>query len=228
MGLRPAKTCRHVKGQPWTRVSQKKPRKSFVKGVPHARVRQFNMGTDKRYELEAKLVAAEPIQVRDNALESARQAANKFLEKKLVANFFLQVTRYPHLVLREHSVLGVAGSDRISKGMKRAFGRPKGRMACLHANEAVFVSRIMKKDLAVLREAFERAKKKLPGAYRTVLRDISNDSVNLARKEHVFKKKEEPKPVAEAAPVAVVGAPPAEGGTKEEAVATAGGEEKKK
>ncbi|MFH0922923.1 MAG: 50S ribosomal protein L16, partial [Candidatus Micrarchaeota archaeon] len=156
------------------------------------------------------------------SLESARQAANKYAEKKLFQNFYLQVVPYPHLVVRESASLGVAGADRISKGMKRAFGRPKGRMALLHKGDAVLRARIMKKDLSILKEAFRRARLKMSGDFTLTIRDITADSINMARKEHVFKKKEEEKPKEEAAPAAA--ATPAEGETpaKEEK------EEKKK
>ncbi|VVB66924.1 50S ribosomal protein L10e [Candidatus Norongarragalina meridionalis] len=223
MGIRPAKTCRVLRAQPWTRVSKRKPRKSFVKGVPNSKVRQFNMGTDKRYELEVDLVAQTPIQVRDNSIEAARQAANKYLEKKLFANFYLQVVAYPHLVLREHSALGVAGADRISKGMKRAFGRPKGRMARIHAGEVLFRARIMAKDLTVLKKALDRAMRKISGKWKWRVRDITSDSLNMTRKEHVFKKKEIEKPKEETPAAAAAAAAPAEGKAEEAAPA----EEKK-
>jgi len=213
MGIRPARTCRVLKAQPWTRVSTRKPRKSYVKGVPNSKVRQFNMGTDKRYELEVDLVAQVPIQVRDNSIEAARQAANKYLEKKLFANFYLQVVASPHLVLREHSALGVAGADRISKGMKRAFGKPKGRMARIRPDGVLFRARIMAKDLTVLKKALDRATRKISGKWKLRIRDITSDAINLNRKEHVFKKKEVERPKEEAAPAAAeaAAAAPAEG-----------------
>ena len=122
----------------------------------------------------------------------------------LLQNYFFQVTAFPHLVVREHSALGVAGADRISKGMKLAFGKPKGRMAHLNKGSVLFTSRIMEKDLPVLKRAFELARSKLSGLYSLNIRDIRNDALNVSRKEHVFKKKEEPKPEKEttAAPAA--------------------------
>lgn len=197
MALRPAKTCRSPRGQPWARISLKTPRKSFVKGAPNPRVRQYNMGVDKRYEIEAMLVAEEAIQIRDNALEAARQAANKFLEKHLPGNYFLQLVAYPHLVHREHSMLGVAGADRISKGMKLAFGRPKSRLARLDKGDAVFIARVMEQDLPLLKQAFSRAEKKMSGKYLLKTRDIRRDPLNLARREHIFEAVEEEEKVEE-------------------------------
>ncbi|MEM0475599.1 MAG: 50S ribosomal protein L16 [Candidatus Norongarragalinales archaeon] len=228
MALRPARTCRSPNGQPWTRISRKRPRKSFVKGAPDSRVRQYQMGTDKRYELEARLVALQPVQIRDVSIESARQAANKFLESKLVGNYYLQVVTFPHFVLREHSALGVAGADRISKGMKLAFGRPKGRLARVRRGDCVFLARIASKDLPVLREAFNRARRKLSGSWKLVIRDISRDAANLARKEHSFKKREEEKPKeGAAAPASAAASAATSAGTSSEGVAAKEGAQAK-
>ncbi|MFH1056692.1 MAG: 50S ribosomal protein L16 [Candidatus Micrarchaeota archaeon] len=212
MGSRPAKTSRRISGQIWSRISKRKPRKSYVKGAPHPKVRQYLMGVDKPYELEVELQEQYGVRIRDNALEAARQAANKFLEKSIPGNYFFQIVPYPHLVLREHTALGVAGADRISKGMKKAFGRPKGRLAQIEAGNAVMRARILSKDLPLLKEALGRASLKMPGKTKISIRDISKDASNLAKKEVVFvKKEEEVKPVEEAAAEAA----PAAGETAE-------------
>lgn len=237
MGLRPARTVREVKAQPWARISRKKPRKSYVKGAPNSKVRQFNMGSDRYYELELELVLEAPIQLRDNAIEAARQAINKVLEKNLESNYFLQVLKFPHLVIREHSALGVAGADRISKGMKRAFGKPKGRMARIASGEGVFRARVDKSALAVAKKAFKRGQLKLSGMYTLVIRDIANEPWNVAKKGKAavsFKKKEvEVAKVEEAAPAAAEGAAAPAAGTEGKAPAAEGkpvskAEEKKK
>ncbi len=214
MGLRPARTIREIKGQPWSRISKVKPRKSFVKGAPKPKVRQYNMGTDKRFEVEVDIQPKFSLNLRDAAIEAARQAANKYLENKLLDNFFLQVVSYPHLVVREHSALGVAGADRISKGMKKAFGKPKGRMAQVNKGHTVIRARIMKADLPTLKEAFKRATAKLTGAYNIVVRDITADKANLARSilGRKMKKRVEEKPV-EAAAAPAAGAPAVAGAT---------------
>lgn len=180
-GLRPAKSCRAVKRQSWTRVSRHKPRKSFVKGVPNSRVRQWLMGSNKQFEIKAELTATKPIQARDNSIESARQAANKCLEKTLMHDYCLVIRKYPHEVRREHTALGVAGADRISSGMKGAFGRPKGRMARITTGSCLLEVRLKEANLRVAKDALKRAALKLPGAYEIIITDIRNDSENLKR-----------------------------------------------
>lgn len=139
------------------------------------------MGKNKRFEVELELVADYDVQVRDNAIEAARMAANKHLEKALEHNYFLRVAKYPHHVLREHAALGVAGSDRISKGMKGAFGKPKGRMALVNKGTALFRVRCEESAIKVAKEALKRANLKIPGKYEVTVRDIRKDPLNLER-----------------------------------------------
>ena len=221
MGLRPARTVRDDKAQPWARMSRATPRKSFVKGAPNPKVRQYIMGAEKFYEMQADLVAVEEIRMRDNALEAARQISNKYMEKHLPLNYYLQLLKYPHYVIREHAALGVAGSDRISKGMKLAFGRPKGRTAKVKKGEAIFRARFMNKDLQVIKAGLKRARLKLSGFFKLVYTDISKEEWNIAKGTvaKVFKVKEveAPKPEAAAAAAAptaaeAAAAPAAAGG----------------
>jgi large subunit ribosomal protein L10e len=237
MGLRPARTVRMSQGQPWARLSNKKPRKSYVKGAPRPKVRQYNMGVDRFYETEINLLAEGNIQLRDNSLEAARQVAVKYLEKNLPGQYYFGILKYPHLIIREHSALGVAGADRISKGMKRAFGRPKGRMARVKHDENVFVIRVNNKDIGVVKQAFRRAKLKMSGSFYEVMRDIRNDPKNLAKvgKEVIMKvkiteeKKKEEVPAAGAvAPEAGKEGEKAPEGKAAEAKPEAKKEEKKK
>ena len=227
MGLRPARTVRTAQGQKWARISSARPRKSFVKGAPRPKVRQYEMGTDKYYTTSVELVAQYPIFVRDNALEAARQAANKYLEKTLlIENYFFKVLKYPHLVIREHSALGVAGADRISKGMKKAFGRPKGRMAEVSKGESLFRVYCNAELVPAVKIALTRANLKLSGGYDLIVADITTNQVNLAKKgkaARLIKVREEAKPVAEAATVTAEGGKPGEPG----AAGTAPGKEGK-
>ena len=204
MGQRPAKTVRDDKGQPWARTSRATPRKSFVKGAPQPKIRQYIMGADKFYEMQLDLVAQEEIRLRDNSLEAARQIANKFMEKNVPLNYYLQILKYPHYVIREHAALGVAGSDRISKGMKLAFGRPKGRVARVKKGEPIFRVRFMAKDLAFIKAGLKRARLKLSGFFKFEYKDISKEEWNIAKGmiAKVFKTKEVEVPKAEAAAAA--------------------------
>jgi len=162
MTLRPGRTTKRLK-RPWTRVSKKKPRKSYVVGAPFARIHIFNMGNpNKQFDTHLHLVASHSVQIRDNALESARIVSNKFLEKIIPDNYFFKVLVFPHNVLREHSMATGAGADRFSSGMRLAFGKPSGRAARIMKNQKLMTLMIDKKNLDVGRLALKRASKKLP------------------------------------------------------------------
>lgn len=162
MALRPGKTTRK-KERPYTRVSKKKPRKSYVAGVPYSRIHIFETGNkDAKFDHEVYLISNNTVQVRDNALEAARVVANKMLTEKLSKNFFMKILVYPHHVLREHSIATGAGADRYSQGMARAFGRPKGRAAQIRTGQRIILVRVNKENLKIAKEALKRAGSKLP------------------------------------------------------------------
>ncbi|MCX6776595.1 MAG: 50S ribosomal protein L16 [Candidatus Micrarchaeota archaeon] len=174
MGLRPAHTCRGIGKVCWTRFSRKKPRKSYVKALPHNAVQIFNMGdAGKKYEMEIELIAEDNIQLRDSAIEAGRQAINKYLEKQLPANYYFKVLIFPHNVIRENKMIVGAGADRLQKGMRKSFGRPSDRAARVKADQKIFIIRMMKKDVDIVKEAIKRVKPKLSGAYYTKLSELS-------------------------------------------------------
>jgi len=68
------------------------------------------------------------LQVRDNALESARIAIKNYLQSKLKDSEYRVVfVKFPHHILREHKLANVAKADRFFQGMRLAFGKPIGR-----------------------------------------------------------------------------------------------------
>ena len=74
MALRSARCYRKLE-KPYTRVSKKKPRRSYVKGVPALKIHRFETGKPKpQFTLRMFLVSKNPVQIRHNALEAARVA----------------------------------------------------------------------------------------------------------------------------------------------------------
>ena len=169
MGIRPARTIRDMDKLPWTRYSRSKPRKSYIKAMPHADLHQFRMGVMKDdYDLEVRLVSMEPIIIRDNAIESARQTANKVLEGALAGNYFFMVNSYPHHVIRENKMISGAGADRLQKGMRASYGRPTDKAARINARKALFSVYTYKANLVSVKKAFGRAQRKLSGSFKIV------------------------------------------------------------
>lgn len=128
MGLRPGRCCRNIE-RSFTRIAPKVQRKNFLGGVPGVRTRDFAIGNQtKDYNTVLDVIAKESIQIRDNAIEALRQK----LVKKLTAEigkdeYFIKIRLYPHHILREHKSASGAGADRVSKGMKLAYGKNNGR-----------------------------------------------------------------------------------------------------
>lgn len=170
MGLRPAKTCRTLEKAPWARYSKKKPRKSFVKALPHLSLLVYEMGSRKQpFDFTYDLVADYDIQLRDNSLEAARQAANKYLEKIIPNLYFFKVRVFPHNVIRENKMIAGAGADRLQKGMRKAYGRSTDRAARIQAGQAVFTINVSKANSSHIEEAYRRAKRKMSGKFRIML-----------------------------------------------------------
>jgi large subunit ribosomal protein L10e len=164
MALRPGRTVRRLE-RPYTRVSQKNPRKSYVVGVPMPKIHQFRMGNpgvDANVTLY--LVAKELGQIRHNALESARIVTHQFLEKKIGSqNYYMVILKYPHHVIREKPIATGAGADRYSQGMRLAFGRPAGVALQIRKEGSPIVMIKTKKEyLDVAKQALKKFRYKLP------------------------------------------------------------------
>jgi len=166
MGIRPAHTCRTLEKKPWARYSKRKPRKSFVKAMPHLSLLVYEMGDRKgKFDYTYDLVADYDVQLRDNSLEAGRQAANKYLEKLILNQYFFKVRVYPHNVIRENKMIAGAGADRLQKGMRKAYGRATDRAARIHKGQEVFTVDIAKANVPFLMEAFRRAMLKMSGSF---------------------------------------------------------------
>ncbi|OGI16044.1 hypothetical protein A3K63_02095 [Candidatus Micrarchaeota archaeon RBG_16_49_10] len=162
MSKRPGRTYRTIK-RPWTRVSQRRPKMSFAVGVPDSKIHVFEMGNRKKqFDTKLYLTAEQPVQVRDSSLEASRISANKYLENAVGPdNYFMKVLLYPHQILREHTLATGAGADRFSMGMRKAFGRPKGRAAIVTPGKRIMMVSINRKHLDVAKMALKRADHKI-------------------------------------------------------------------
>jgi len=175
MGIRPARSIRDANKVAWTRFSRRKPRKSFVKSMPHADLHQFMMGTKKPdYDRKYELVATEKMYHRDNAIEAARQSMNKVLEKELLERFFAKVRVYPHHIIRENKMVAGAGADRIQKGMRGAFGKPMDRAALVAKGQTLFEIDTYGQHDLIARKALERAARKLSGTWKVKVEEKSD------------------------------------------------------
>jgi len=152
--------------RPYTRISKYK-KKSFIKTTTNVKVIRFNTGNlKKKFPYSLHLVSKEGLQIRDNALESARQTCNRLLEGTLgLGGYFMQVRTYPHHILRENPLAQGAGADRFSTGMQKSFGKPIGSAARIKIGQKVVTVSVNEPNLELAKKALTRFKKKVPGSW---------------------------------------------------------------
>jgi len=170
MGLRPGRTIRNIE-RPYTRVSRKVPRKSYVVGVPQPKIHQFETGNKNgNFNTLLYLISDDACQIRSNALEAGRIVAHKFLSQKLgEQNFFMKILLYPHHVLREKPIATGAGADRYSQGMAMAFGKPVGTAVQVKKGKKIVAIFTDKNNLEVAKEALRRFASKISARTRIVV-----------------------------------------------------------
>jgi len=166
-GIRPARTVRDMRKVAWTRFSKSKPRRSFIKAMPHKDLNVYRMGSKKpEFNRVFDLVCEEDVTLRDNTIEAARQSANKYLEKTIPLGYYFVVRVFPHHVVRENKMIAGAGADRLQKGMRQSFGRPTDRAARVKKRQELFTVYSTEENESHIKVAFERAKRKLSGKFR--------------------------------------------------------------
>lgn len=149
--------------RPYTRFSKYK-KLSYVRTRPVCRVVRFDVGdVSKTFPFTLNLLSKSNLQIRDNAIESARQTANRLLEKELGKGGYRFMTRiYPHHILRENPLASGAGADRLSTGMAHSFGKAIGVAAQVKKGQALFTIHITKEQVPLARKALKRASYKVP------------------------------------------------------------------
>ncbi len=172
MGLRKNVCYRRIK-RPYTRISHRVQRKSFITGVPGPKIHHFEGGRKGgEYDTMVRLLAVEKGTVRHNALEAMRITANRHLQKVGVTNFFFQIPSYPYHVLRENPMATGAGADRFSEGMRRAFGKPVGRATRVFVDKPLMNVKTYKKFTNEVKDALKRARQKISMPCRVEITEI--------------------------------------------------------
>ncbi len=166
---------RSPSGQAFTRMK-------YIHGSPNPKVSKFNMGDlSTHFPRRVHLVSREAVQIRHNALESGRVAANKVLfDKYGETGYRLQLCVYPHIVLRENKMIATAGADRLQEGMRRAFGKPTGRAARVRDGQSIFIVYVPEDGVEVGKKACETASTKMPMRTRIIVEKVPVDQVVAA------------------------------------------------
>lgn len=161
--LRKGSAYNQVLKRPYTRKSKYRA-KNFIRAAPHSKVVRYIMGEPKKkFEYTLTLISKKELQIRHNALESARMSCNKWLESKAgKSEYMLQLRKHPHHMLRENVLASGAGADRMSTGMAGSYGKVTGLAAQVKKNDTIFIVCVDKKNLGTAKEALIRCKNKLP------------------------------------------------------------------
>ena len=137
-------------------------RRQYISGKPQIKIARFSSGQAKsNYDYKVELLATAKIQIRHNALEAARLAANKTMAKAGDTTFFSTLKVYPHVTLRENKMIATAGADRLQEGMRRAFGKATGLAARIQPGQVIFEAYVTSPNLNLAKDGFKVASSKL-------------------------------------------------------------------
>jgi len=153
--IRPGRCYRRIK-RAYTRKSKYKSM-AFIASVPPTKVVKFEYGNlQKEFDTEVDLVSKEAIQLRHNAIESARTVVIRHLDKT-GGNYRLQIRAIPHHVLRENKMITGAGADRMQKGMAQSFGKATGLASQLKKGKIIFAVKLDRANVPLAKEALTAA-----------------------------------------------------------------------
>jgi large subunit ribosomal protein L10e len=145
-------------------------RRKYMGGVPGSKIVKFTMGnTSGEFSHRLELINLKDVQIRHNALEAARIAANRVLETNVGRdNFMLKIVTFPHNIIREHKRVNVAQADRFQEGMKRAYGKPTAVAARIKKRSPIIIAEVDERNVGYAKEALKRAGAKFPVATKII------------------------------------------------------------
>ena len=221
MGLRPGHCYRHTRDRAYTRHADKVQDKDYIGAVPGLKTRQWNMGNgQKEFDTILDLIVRVPakgIQIRDNAIESARLMINRQLIKLVgKEEFFLKLRLYPYHILRENKQAQGAHADRIQKGMSHAFGKTIGRAIRARDGQKVFSALVNDEFKEKAKEALMHAQARFPCKIEvSIHKNVASIGTKPKKTRDLIAEEEAAKAAAAATSTAAPGTAPAEAGKAE-------------
>ena len=164
MARKPASMYRYVRGQPTTR-------KEYMGGVPNPRITQFVLGNKTaKFPIEVSLYVLEKCNIRHTSLESARITINRAMEKKVGStNYRMRIRIFPHVVLRENKQATGAGADRVSQGMRSAYGKNVGTAAQVNRNQLIISIETHEDHVEHAKNALRKGGMKIPSPCKVMV-----------------------------------------------------------
>ncbi len=146
-------------------------RREYIRKIPGSKVVQFDMGnlTDE-FPVRVSLAVKNPTHISHNALEAARIASNRFMQRKAGRmGYHLKIRVFPHQIVRENPMATGAGADRVQNGMRKSFGKSISSEAIVKKNQKVIYIDTNKKNFNDAKESLRRAAMKLPVSCKIVV-----------------------------------------------------------
>ncbi|MDD1674089.1 MAG: 50S ribosomal protein L16 [Methanomicrobiales archaeon] len=167
MVRKPARMYRNLAKKAYTR-------REYMGGVPGSKIVTFDIGNlSGEFPVEVSLEVLEACQIRHSALEAARVAINRRLATDVGrTNYLMKVRTYPHHVLRENKQATGAGADRVSEGMRLAFGKAVGSAARVRPRQKVVSVFTFPQSVDKVKDALKHGAYKLPSPARIIIEDV--------------------------------------------------------
>ena len=155
-------------------------RREFVRGGADSKITRFDVGNRGKNDWEIKIgmISKRNVNISHFALEAVRVNVNRRLIKKIGRqNFHLKIRKHPHTTYREHAMMSFAGADRLSSGMRNAFGRPVGKCARTRAGDVIMEVGCAFAHAEQVKRSFYIADKKICTPTRIVLLSAEDPAV---------------------------------------------------
>ncbi|GAB6055183.1 50S ribosomal protein L16 [Methanobacterium alkalithermotolerans] len=139
-------------------------RKEYIRRIPGSRIVQYDMGNlSAEFPVSVSIAVKGPASISHNALEAARIASNRYMQRKAGRmGYHLKIRVYPHHIVRENPMATGAGADRVQDGMRKAFGKPVSSTALVKKGQKILTVKTNKKNFKDAKEALRRAAMKIP------------------------------------------------------------------
>jgi len=164
----------------YTRKSMKVKHLNYIKAVPNQKVTKFNMGdvpkfTRGEFPYRMVIYSLINVQIKDNALEAARQFLNNQMTKRCQNNYSISLKPYPHQVARENKTFsGGSKGERVQSGMAHSFGTSMARTAYVKQGSPIFIIAYEnKKDTEFIRNLCKSATPKLPCISKIMFEEVA-------------------------------------------------------
>ena len=146
-------------------------RKDYIRKIPGSRIVQYDMGNlSAEFPLTVSLAVKKPTELSHNALEAARIASNRYMQRRSGRlGYHLKIRVYPHHIVRENPMATGAGADRVQDGMRKAFGKAVSSVAIVNADQKIVTIHTNKRNFKDAKEALRRAAMKFPVPCRIVV-----------------------------------------------------------